>query len=58
MESLFIGPLTYTHNGITYAIGVVSFGGKCGDPGKFGVYAKISSVLDWIKKNMNKRYRC
>ena len=44
--------------GIPYAIGVVSFGSQdCGNKDKLGVYARVSSVLSWIKKNMNKRYK-
>ena len=54
-----VGPLTYTDGfNVTYAIGVVSWGGECGDSMKSGVYANVYTEIDWIRKNMNKRYKC
>ena len=54
-----VGPLMYTDGfNVTYAIGVVSWGGECGDSMKSGVYANVYTEIDWIRKNMNKRYKC
>jgi secreted trypsin-like serine protease len=33
-------------------IGVTSFGDGCALPGKPGVYARVSKVLDWIRQNI------
>ena len=58
MKYLLLGPLTYTTGLSTYAVGVVSWGMECGDPGKIGVYARVTSAMQWIHKNMNKTYKC
>lgn len=37
-------------------VGVTSFGGRCGDMKKPGVYSFLSEKqLDWIKKTMKKK---
>ena len=49
-----IGPLTYAENGgPTTVVGVVSWGIGCAQRGRPGVYSKVTSVLGWIKDNMN-----
>ncbi|CAH1396320.1 unnamed protein product [Nezara viridula] len=46
------GPLMLPQNGSYYQIGIISFGYKCAEPGYPGVYARVTSYLDWIKNNM------
>ncbi len=45
------GPLTYNDGDLTYLVGVVSWGFGCADRATPGVYARVASVLDWIKEN-------
>ncbi|XP_053112887.1 hepatocyte growth factor activator isoform X3 [Hemicordylus capensis] len=42
------GPLACEKDGITYVYGIVSWGEGCGQPGKPGVYTKVSKYVDWI----------
>jgi len=44
------GPLVYKtkSSGNYYLVGVVSWGIGCARPHKYGVYSKVSEVLDWI----------
>lgn len=37
-----------------YLHGVTSWGYGCADPDAYGVYAKVSVFIDWIKKGMGK----
>ena len=43
------GPLTVSENGKHTVVGVVSWGYRCAFPGFYGVYARVTSVLQWIK---------
>ncbi|XP_063992075.1 venom protease-like [Diachasmimorpha longicaudata] len=47
------GPLMYPKNKTFYAIGVVSFGYRCAEPGIPGVYTRITHFLDFIKSHLN-----
>lgn len=45
------GPLYLTRpNGSAVLIGVVSWGEGCARPRKYGVYARVSSVIQWIEQ--------
>lgn len=46
------GPLFVTDSdGNKILVGVVSWGQGCARPEKYGVYSKVSSVIDWISSN-------
>lgn len=46
------GPLLLQMNdGRWVNIGIVSFGVRCGEPGKPGVYTNVGMYLDWIAQN-------
>ncbi|GCB75295.1 mannan-binding lectin serine protease 2-like [Scyliorhinus torazame] len=36
------------HSGAWYLMGIVSWGTGCGQPGRYGVYTRVSSYLHWI----------
>lgn len=45
------GPMVCLNSGTVKLFGVVSWGNGCGQPGQYGVYAKVSAfgIRDWIK---------
>ncbi len=43
------GPLVYKTSSNSYLVGVVSWGEGCAREGKYGVYAKVSAVKNWIE---------
>jgi secreted trypsin-like serine protease len=48
------GPLLLqSRDGELIQIGIVSWGEGCGTPKKFGVYSKVSLILNWIKSEIN-----
>ena len=52
---LFIaGPLTYTTGGRTYVVGIVSWGEGCARPGKPGVYARVTTAMQFINQELSK----
>ena len=48
------GPLVCETGGRYYLHGVTSWGYDCASPGKFGVYAKVTFVLNWLQSEMAK----
>jgi len=46
------GPLLIGSGAKTALAGVVSWGEGCARPKKFGVYSKVSSVMEWIEKTI------
>ncbi|KAG8008694.1 Hyaluronan-binding protein 2, partial [Nibea albiflora] len=46
------GPLICEQNGISYIVGVVSWGDGCGLENKPGVYANVYGFLTWIKSKI------
>ncbi|RWS17592.1 hypothetical protein B4U79_08427 [Dinothrombium tinctorium] len=44
------GPLTMTVNGQVIQIGVVSYGGGCARRGSPGVYTRVASFRNWIRR--------
>ncbi|XP_055590877.1 CLIP domain-containing serine protease B4-like [Uranotaenia lowii] len=47
------GCMAANDDGYWYQYGVVSWGKGCGRKGVPGVYARVTSYLDWIKEKMN-----
>ncbi|XP_044166667.1 MAM and LDL-receptor class A domain-containing protein 1-like [Acropora millepora] len=48
------GPMVCETGGRYYLHGVTSWGYDCASPGKFGVYAKVTYVLNWLQSEMAK----
>lgn len=48
------GPLLIERNNRWHVYGVTSLGDECGKEGKYGIYSKTSSYVNWIKKTVVK----
>jgi hypothetical protein len=46
------GPIvTIDGDGCARQVGLVSWGGGCGDPARYGVYTRLSAFESWLKEN-------
>jgi len=52
------GPLVTKEDGAFSLIGVVSWGYDCASPDYPGVYARVTSELDWIKRESRTGVTC
>jgi len=48
------GPLISYDNGQSQLIGIVSWGGRCAEPNKAGIYTNVKNYIDWIESNTGK----
>ena len=51
------GPMVCEEGGRYYLQGVTSWGYGCASAGKFGVYAKVKFVMNWLNSEMAKNWR-
>nr|XP_006816688.1 PREDICTED: plasminogen-like [Saccoglossus kowalevskii] len=47
------GPLMKEDGGVWTVYGVTNFGDGCALPGNYGVYARVSSYMNWITQTLN-----
>ncbi|XP_060903374.1 coagulation factor IX isoform X3 [Labrus mixtus] len=48
------GPFVVNYRGTWFLSGVVSWGEKCADKGKYGVYTRLGNFLQWIQDTMGR----
>ena len=51
------GPFVCQSGNSAILTGVVSFGYECASPGFYGVYARVTKILDWIYANIDVIFR-
>ncbi|RWS18864.1 Chymotrypsinogen B-like protein [Leptotrombidium deliense] len=50
------GPLLFTKRNKWFIYGITSFGEGCGRRGKYGIYAKLTNYVKWIRKTIRKSH--
>ena len=48
------GPLISYENGQSQLIGIVSWGDRCAEPNKSGIYTNVQNYISWIESNTGK----
>uniref|UniRef100_A0AAY4DI67 Zmp:0000001329 n=1 Tax=Denticeps clupeoides TaxID=299321 RepID=A0AAY4DI67_9TELE len=49
------GPFVANFRGTWFLTGVISWGEKCAEQGKYGVYTRLGNYLQWIEETISKR---
>ena len=51
-DFVLLGPLMYYHEGRATLVGVTSTGDGCGKDRFPGIFARVTSVMDWINEEL------
>ncbi|XP_029382246.1 hepatocyte growth factor activator isoform X2 [Echeneis naucrates] len=51
------GPLACAKNDVSFLYGIISWGERCGDSKKPGVYTKVVNYIDWINSVIKRKRR-
>ena len=46
------GPFVCLNESSAILTGIASFGHECASPGHYGIYARVTKILDWILSNL------